>query len=62
MAKNPFGVKKGASSVYRRCVYGKDTNYFPMEYGEKFLDAYKNDKKFLYLEFTDGHEITSEIV
>jgi len=61
-SENTFGVSKGANSVYRRCVYNKDTNYYVFDYGKKFLDAYKDDKKFLLLEFTDSHELTSEIV
>lgn len=28
----------------------------------QFLKEYRDEKKFLYLEFTDGHEITSEVV
>jgi predicted AlkP superfamily phosphohydrolase/phosphomutase len=33
-----------------------------LEYGEKFWKAYENEKKFLYLEFMDGHEGTGEVV
>mmetsp|Transcript_6556 Transcript_6556/g.590 ORF Transcript_6556/g.590 Transcript_6556/m.590 type:complete len:118 (+) Transcript_6556:259-612(+) len=39
-SENTYGVKKGANSIYRRCLYGKDTNYYVMDYGKKFLDAY----------------------
>lgn len=59
---NLFGPDKGGNSVYRRCLYHHDTNKFVFDYGEKFLDTYKDDKKFLLLEFTDGHEITSEVI
>lgn len=48
--------------MYRRCLYHHDTNKFVLDYGEKFLDVYKDDKKFLLLEFTDGHDFTSEVV
>jgi len=43
----------------RRCSYNYDTNKYVFDYAYKFLDAYKNDKKAVYLEFTDSHEITS---
>lgn len=62
ISSNTFGIKKGGNSIYRRCVYGKDTNYYVFDYGKKFLDAYKDDKKFLLLEFTDSHEFTSEVL
>lgn len=46
----------------RRCVYNKDTCGFTLDYGLEFLKTYKDDKKVLYLEFTDAHEPTSEVV
>lgn len=60
--ENIFGPDKGANSVYRRCLYHHDTNKFILDYGEQFLDTYKDEKKFLLLEFTDGHDFTSEVV
>lgn len=38
--------------MYRKCLYGKDTFDQIFEYGKKFLDAYEEEKKFLYLEFS----------
>lgn len=48
--------------MYRRCLYGDDSSAHVFEYGSQFLDAYKDQKKFLFMEFTDSHEVTSEIV
>lgn len=32
--KNLFSFTHGINSVFRRCLYGKDTNYYPFVYGE----------------------------
>lgn len=48
--------------MFRRCVFGTDTSEHVINYGKKFLETYRNDPKFLYLEFTDSHEVTSEVV
>ncbi|KRX03124.1 Alkaline-phosphatase-like, core domain [Pseudocohnilembus persalinus] len=60
--QNYFDTTKGINSIYRRCLYQKDTNEFAFEYGKQFLNQYRDENKVLYLEFTDGHEITSEVV
>lgn len=43
-------------------MYGADTNKHAFDYGYEFLKTYKDDKKLLYVELTDGHEITGEVV
>lgn len=52
----------GINSIYRRCLYGTDTNAHVLRYGAEFLKTYKDEQKVLYLEFTDSHEMTSELV
>lgn len=42
---------QGTNSLFRRCAYGNDTNYFMFEYAKKFMETYKDDKKVMYLEF-----------
>ena len=59
---NPFGFFQGMYSVYRRCLYGKDTSEYVFEYGNKFWEAYKNERKFVRLSFIDAHEGTMEVI
>ena len=59
---NPFGFFQGMYSIYRRCLYGKDTSEYVFEYGNKFWEAYKNERKFVRLSFIDAHEGTLEVI
>ena len=58
---NPFNLLKGESSVFRRCLYGKENVEYSFEYGRKFLEAYSNNRKFLRICITDGHELTGQV-
>ena len=60
--ENPFTPYIGPYSIRRRCLYGKDTFEYVLEYGEKFLDSYKNERKFLRVAFQEAHEGTGEVV
>lgn len=60
--KNYYDMQGGPNSAKRRCLYGDDTCSYVFDYGYQFLREYKDEKKFLYMEFTDSHEITSEVV
>jgi hypothetical protein len=60
--ENPFTPYIGPYSIRRRCLYGKDTFDYVLEYGEKFLDSYKNERKFLRVAFIDPHETTLSVV
>ena len=55
---NRVSLFKGLFSMMRRCLYGKDTFDWVFEFGYKFLEKYKNERKFLRLGFIDGHEGT----
>ena len=57
-----WSIIKGKSSVIRKCFYGKDSFEYNFEYGYKFLEAYKNERKYFKLMISDGHEITLEVV
>lgn len=48
----------GPTSLLRRCVYGKDLSEYVIDYGKKFWKTYKNQKKFLWLDFLDFHDFT----
>ena len=60
--ENRFTPYMGPYSIRRRCLYGKDTFEYVIEYGEKFWETYINDHKFLRLSFQDAHEGTLEVV
>ena len=59
---NRVSLFKGLFSMMRRCLYGKDTFEWVVEYGYKFLEQYKDERKFLRLGFIDGHEGTMEAI
>ena len=61
----PNNKNQGEIGIYsrkRRCLYGKDTFEYVFEYGKKFLEAYKNERKFLRVAFIDPHETTIAVV
>ena len=60
--ENPFTPYLGPYSIKRRCLYGRDTFDYVLDYGEKFFDTYKNERKFLRVAFQDAHEGTGEVV
>ena len=57
--KDPF---KGPYSIYKKCIYGRPSNEYIFEYGEKFLKAYIKQPKFLRLIFEDAHEPSQQVV
>ena len=59
---NPYPLLQGGFSVLRRCLYGKDSFQYVLEYGQKFWETYKDNKKFLRLGFIDAHERTQEVI
>ena len=48
--------------MYRRCLYGKDTFEYSLDFGTNFINAYKDKPKVLNLELIDMHEPTGEVV
>ena len=55
-----FGLFSGENGITRKCLYGKDSIDHVFEYGFKFWKAYKNNKKFLRIVNTYGHEYSGE--
>ena len=58
----PYPLLQGGFSAIRRCLYGRDTFEYVLEYGQKFWETYKDNKKFLRLGFIDAHERTEEVI
>jgi hypothetical protein len=59
--ENPFTPYMGPYSVRKRCLYGKDTFEYVLDYGEKFWKTYEKERKFLRVAFEDAHEGTGEV-
>ena len=57
---NPHGINKGESSVFRRCLYGKENIEYLFDYGIQFLESYKNNRKFLRFSIPNGHEFSGQ--
>jgi hypothetical protein len=60
--QNSFSPYMGPFSIFRRCLYGKDTYEHVMDFGKKFINAYPNEKKVVWLDFIDMHEGTGEVI
>ena len=58
--KYGFGLFSGENGIIRKCLYGKESFEYSLEYSMKFWKAYKNNKKFLRIVNTYGHEYSSE--
>ena len=58
----PYPLLQGGFSAIRRCLYGRDTYEYVLEYGQKFWETYQDNKKFLRLGFIDAHERTQEVI
>ena len=58
---NPHSIGLGESSVFRRCLYGKENLEYLFEYGIKFMEAYSNNKKFLRIDIPNGHELSGQV-
>ena len=46
----------GPFSMFRKCLYGKDTFQYVLDFGNDFMSTYKDEKKVLFLNFIDNHE------
>ena len=53
---------KGINSSFKRCLYGKNTYEYLLNYGKLFWDTYPNNNKFLLLGFFDSSEKSGEVV
>ena len=59
---NAFSHYMGVNSKYRRCLYGKDSYEYLFEFALKFLELYKNERKFFRIISNDGHEGNLKII
>ena len=57
-----YSYKYGINSKVRRCFYERDTGEYILEFILKFLETYKNERKFFRLISNDAHEGTMELI
>jgi len=55
-----YGLFSGENGIIRKCLYGKESIEHALEYGKNFWKAYNNNKKFLRIVDTYGHEYIGE--
>ena len=60
--KDSHSMYMGVNSKYRRCLYGKDSFEYLFEFTLKFLELYKNERKFFRIISNDGHEGNLKII
>jgi len=58
--KPGYGLFNGDNSVLRKCLYGKESFDYALEYGKKFWLIYKKNKRFLRIVSTYSHEYSYE--
>ena len=59
---NKSPITTGPYGILRRCITGKDSFEYMIEYGKQFWKKYKDNKKYLRLIFQDAHEFTGQVV
>ena len=55
-----YGLFGGDNGILRKCLYGKENIEYSFEYSKQFWFKYKNNKKFLRIVNTYGHEYSGE--
>ena len=58
--KEGYGLFSGENGIIRKCLYGKESIEHALEYGKNFWKTYNNNKKFLRIVNTYGHEYIGE--
>ena len=53
---------KGIHSSLKRCLFGKDSFEYVINYGQLFWEKYGESNKFLRLGFFDGNERSGEVI
>ena len=56
-----WAYEQGENAIFRKCLYGKDSHEYMFEYMTQFLEAYKDQRKYMRLCFEDAHESTMHV-
>lgn len=57
---NAYSNYKGANGMMPRCMYGKHTGQYALEYALQFFRVYNDTAKIFHLGLMDNHEMTAE--
>ena len=57
-----WAYEQGENAIFRKCLYGKDSHSYMIEYMKQFLEAYKDQRKYMRMCFEDSHEGTMNVV
>ena len=57
-----WAYEQGENSIFRKCLYGKDSHEYMFEYMTQFLETYKDQRKYMRMCFMDSHEATMQVV
>lgn len=60
--KYPYPIHRGAYASTRRCLYGKDTYEYLIDYTKQFFEKYKDSRKFFKFGSQQSHEGTGEVI
>ena len=55
-----FGLFGGENGILRKCLYGKESYEYSLEYAKKFWVSYEHNQKFLRIVNTYGHDYSGE--
>ena len=59
---DPFFLRIGDNPCIKKCLYGKNSFEYVLDYGYQFWTKYQENKKFLRLSFFEGNEKTGEVI
>jgi len=59
---NPFPILNGPYSIRKKCLYGRSTAEWAVDYSKQFFEAYKDYPKLYRIDIIDQHEGTGEVV
>jgi hypothetical protein len=60
--QGPFTFLNGPYSITKKCLWGKESVDWSIDYAKQFFTAYKNNSKFFRLSIIDSHEASGEMI
>lgn len=60
--KGPYVDFKGPYSILKRCMWGKNSFEYSIEYARQFFSKYKDSNKFFRIGTSDSHETSAEMI
>lgn len=60
--QGPYSFFNGPYSMTKKCLWGKESVDWSIDYAKQFFSAYKNNSKFFRLSIIDSHEASGEMI